>query len=198
MRILDTLLGRTKPAQANLDALFALPSAAITLQAEAGLQLTGRAAICFKPGAGQPFDEIQTEITQLLSADGKGQGGAASDPGIQSDNYGYRWMVLEDPDPSELVTRVHVVNSTLQDHGYGPQLLCSVFALSEGAPSGSQAAAKAYLVYLYKRGSFYPFAPNGKERRDNELELRLRALVGEDLHMEEDLSRWFSLWGMPL
>ena len=33
MGFLDTLLGRTKPAQPNLDELFELPTAAITLQA---------------------------------------------------------------------------------------------------------------------------------------------------------------------
>ena len=32
MGILDSLLGRTKPVQPNLDALFAVPNAAITLE----------------------------------------------------------------------------------------------------------------------------------------------------------------------
>ena len=36
MGLFDTLLGRTKPVRANLDALFALPSAAVTLQVDRG------------------------------------------------------------------------------------------------------------------------------------------------------------------
>ena len=66
MGLFDTLLGRTKPVRANLDALFALPSAAVTLQVSAGLVSTGQAGVCFKPPAGQPFAEMQAELEQLL------------------------------------------------------------------------------------------------------------------------------------
>ena len=56
------------------------------------------------------------------------------------------------------------------------------------------------LVYLFKRGTFYPFAPVDaqKERRDTELELRIRTMVGVDLPVESDLSRWFPMWDMPV
>ena len=67
MGLLDTILGRTKPVRANLDALFALPSAAVTLQVTSGLVPTGRAGVCFKPPAGQPFAEMQSELEQLLT-----------------------------------------------------------------------------------------------------------------------------------
>ena len=67
MGLFDTLLGRTKPVRANLDALFSLPSAAVTLQVTAGLVPTGRAGVCFKPPAGQPFAEMQAELEQLLA-----------------------------------------------------------------------------------------------------------------------------------
>ncbi|HML00650.1 MAG TPA: hypothetical protein VK428_10710, partial [Acidimicrobiales bacterium] len=67
MGLLDTILGRTKPVRANLDALFALPSAAVTLQASAGLVTSGRAGVCFKPPAGQPFEEMQKELEQVLA-----------------------------------------------------------------------------------------------------------------------------------
>jgi len=53
------------------------------------------------------------------------------------------------------------------------------------------------LVYLYKRGTFYPFAPLENERRDNALELQVRGAVGADLKIEPDLGRWFPVWGAP-
>ena len=53
------------------------------------------------------------------------------------------------------------------------------------------------LVYLYKRGSFYPFAPLPGEQRDGALELKIKALLGNDLRLEQDLSRWFPVWGAP-
>jgi len=85
----------------------------------------------------------------------------------------------------------------LSEAGWGPQLLCSVFGLSPIAGADSSAKS-SYLVYLYKRGTFYPFCPTGPSSRDNEAELRLRATIGSDLPLEADLSRWMALWGLPL
>ncbi|MEU9184699.1 hypothetical protein AB0D14_09045 [Streptomyces sp. NPDC048484] len=47
MGFLDVLLGRTKPVKQDLDQLFGLPSAAITLQAASGLTPTGAGSVCF-------------------------------------------------------------------------------------------------------------------------------------------------------
>ncbi|MGH9023496.1 MAG: PspA-associated protein PspAB, partial [Acidimicrobiia bacterium] len=58
--------------------------------------------------------------------------------------------------------------------------------------------SSCYLVYLYKRASFYPFAPLPERKRDGELELRVRGALGRDLPIEADLTRWFALWGLPL
>ncbi len=229
MGLLDTLLGRTKPVKANLDALFALPSAAVTLETAAGLVLSGRAGVCWKPPAGRPAEDVQREIGELLaipddaipddaSPDGGTLGGGATgaggtpaggtapvpaaEGGVGSltqaeDAYGYRWLLMDDPAADDLVSRVHLVNSTLTDNGWGPQLLCSVFGLAP-ASDADPSTKGLFLVYLYKRGTFYPFAPDGHEHRDNELELRIRAVVGDDLPVEADLSRWFPLWDLPV
>ena len=218
MGLFDTLLGRTKPVRANLDALFALPSAAVTLQSSAGLVSSGAAGVCWKPPAGQPAEDLEKEIGQLLdlpdspdpagastaagtsgaATPAPGSAGAAIGTFTQSeDSYGYRWLLLDDPDIEDLVTRVHLANSTLTDAGWGPQLLCSMFGFKPGEGSASD-AKPFFLVYLYKRGSFYPFAPLAGEHRDNELELRVKAIVGADLPFEADLSRWFPLWDSPV
>jgi len=52
-------------------------------------------------------------------------------------------------------------------------------------------------VYLYKRGSWYPFAPVGPDRRDNPTELQIRSLLTNDLRLEQDLARWFPVYGAP-
>lgn len=198
MGLLDTIFGRTKPVRANLDALFALPTAAVTLQTSAGLVTTGHAGVCFKPPAGQSFEDVQSELEQVLRT---GED-AGSGPDVRhvGDRFGYRWILIDAPAVDDLVTRVHVVHSSLEDAGWSTQLLCSVFAF---APSGTGDAVDAvsrplYLVYLAKRGTFYPFAPSGDEQRDSELELRIRSIVGSDLPMEQDLSRWFPLWDLPV
>ena len=189
MRFLDALLGRSKPKQPKLDALFGVTGAAVTLEVSAGLKPTGQAAVCFKPASGEGFAVAADELRGLLDLAVKEAGSTVR---IEDDRFGYRWVVLGDPDLEDLVTSVHLVNSTLEQHGFGPQLLCSVFAFDAGA------GKRFHLVYLYKRGTFYPFAPREGERRDNELELQVRGTLGSDLPIEPELARWFALWGIPL
>jgi hypothetical protein len=200
VRFLDALLGRSRPKQAKLDALFGVTGAAITLEASAGMRPTGQAAVCFKPASGQGFEAASEELHGLLELAVKEAGSTLR---VTDDRYGYRWVVLADPEMEDLVTAVHLVNSTLEQHGFGPQLLCSVVGFSDRGPggtgpSGDASGRRFYLVYLYKRGTFYPFAPLGGERRDNELELRVKASLGGDLPLEPELGRWFALWGLPL
>jgi hypothetical protein len=197
---LDALLGRTKPADANLDHLFGLPGAQITLEAAEGMRPTGEAAVCFKPASAQSFAATEKELVELLNLDE-----ADTDPNAakatlstQEDEFGYRWIVVESSDFSSLVIRVHMVNSTLEEHGWGPQLLCSVFPFHPETPGAAGTAKVTYLVYLYKRGSFYPFVPTTGEHRDNEMELRLKAELTNDLTIEKDLDHWFPLWKLPL
>src|SRR5580693_4152369 len=164
MGLFDTLLGRTKPVQANLDALFNLPNAAITLQVTAGLLPTGRAGVCFKPPSGQSFADMQAELEQLLTTpDDAGTGapappaapqaatpgtpaptapGAPATPTVRhvGDKFGYRWIVVEASAVDDLVTRVHMVHSSLQDAGWSQQLLCSVFGFAPGPSSGGSGA----------------------------------------------------------
>jgi hypothetical protein len=189
VKFLDALLGRSRPKQAKLDALFGVTGAAITLEAAAGMRPTGQAAVCFHPASGQGFAAASEELKELLEL---AIAEAGSTLKVTDDRYGYRWVVLADPEMEDLVTSAHLVNSTLEQHGFGPQLLCSVFGFAD--PSGK----RCHLVYLYKRGTFYPFAPLDGERRDNELELRVRAALAGDLPIEPDLPRWFALWGLPL
>jgi hypothetical protein len=186
---LDTLLGRTKPVQANLDALFELPSAAVTLEAATGLVPTGTGSVCFSTVEGRSFSDVEAEVCQLIDAT-LGKGSSAVE--VSRDSYGYTWLKVTRPADqiAELVTDVHAVNSSLAENGFGPYLLCSLVSFQN---AGSRLA----LVYLYKRGTFYPFAPQGPNGRDNSLELQVKAAVGADLKFEPDLGRWFPVYGAP-
>ncbi|WP_460064788.1 PspA-associated protein PspAB [Streptomyces sp. YKOK-I1] len=192
MGLLDILLGRSKPVVPDLDQLFALPSAAITLEAAAGFTPTGQGAVCFATVEGSAFEQTHREVQALLDADTERTG-----PPVQllRDDYGYSWLLSHrSPDDlSALVNDLHAVNSAMEINGFGPQLLCSLAAFEN--PSGRSLA----LVYLYKRGTFYPFAPLPErgQRRDNALELQVKAVLANDLRIEQDLSRWFPVWGAP-
>jgi hypothetical protein len=181
MGLLDVLLGRSKPVRPDLDQLFGLSSAALTLEAASELRPTGLGAVCFAAVEGGAFAEIQQDLRSLIEVE------------ASQDSYGYTWLLSRHrpQEMTDLVTDLHAVNSALEEHGFGPQLLCSLAGFADGA--GRSLA----LVYLYKRGTFYPFAPLPGEKRDSALELQVRALVANDLRLEKDLGRWFPVWGAP-
>ncbi|MET9040904.1 PspA-associated protein PspAB [Streptomyces mirabilis] len=192
MGFLDILLGRTKAVAPDLDQLFGLPSAALTLQAAAGFTPTGTGAVCFASVEGGAFAQAHQEVQELLDADAERTGPPVE---VGRDEYGYSWLVSRrDPDDlPALVSDLHAVNSALEGSGFGPQLLCSVAGFQD---TGQR---RLGLVYLYKRGTFYPFAPlaGAAQRRDNALELQVKAALADDLRIEQDLSRWFPIWGAP-
>ncbi|MEU6554758.1 hypothetical protein ABZ915_31460 [Streptomyces sp. NPDC046915] len=192
MGLLDILLGRTKPVAPDLDQLFALPAAAVTLEAAAGFTPTGSGAVCFATVEGAAFEQTHREVQALLDADTDRTGPPVE---LRQDDYGYSWLVSErTPDQlPQLVNDLHAVNSSMEVNGFGPQLLCSLAAFRDDSEH------RLALVYLYKRGTFYPFAPlpGTSQRRDNALELRVKATLTNDLRIEQDLSRWFPVWGAP-
>jgi hypothetical protein len=187
--LFDSIMGRRKPARPDLDAIFGLPSAAISLSASLGFEATGMGAVAFRVPEGRAFADVLTEIQALLAASGN----PAVD--VTTDQYGYTWLVIETepPDTGALVTHLHAVNLTLQDSGFGPQLLCAMAGFR--GPADRPLA----MVYLFKQAAFYPFAPmpGAAQTRDTMLELQVRDLVGDDLALEKDLTRWFPIWGAP-
>jgi hypothetical protein len=201
MGLFDAILGRSKVAQPDLGHLFALTSAAVSLQAAENLVSTLRAGVCFKTIDAQSFASARDEITGLLTLDDGSNAAATQDSGVTlsetTDKYNYSWMVLNGTDFDTVVTRTHFVNSTLNDHGFGPQLLCSVFGFRRG-DAAPDSAATTYLVYLFKQGTFYPFVPQVGEHRDNEAELRIKNELAGELPIEPKLDRWFPMWDLPL
>jgi len=187
VKIWDSLMGRRTPVRANLDALFALPTAAVTLQTAAGFNPTGVGSVCYRQAEGAAFAQTQTDVVALLDADD------GPDVERSDDAFGFTWLLARhDPnDMAGLVTDLHAVNTTLEAQGFGPGLLCSLVAFTDAA------GRRLGLVYLYKQGTFYPFVPLERQRRDNVVEIQIRDLVKNDLPVEPQLQRWMPVWGAP-
>jgi hypothetical protein len=185
----DVLFGRKRLKGANLDRLFALSTAAISLEAELELKHTGVAAVVFKPLSAGEFARAESEIDELL-------GVVAQDSGSRvrrrSDSFGFEWLVIHDEHFEDLVTTTHLISSELDARGFGGQLLAAVFAF-EGR------ARPVYLIYGYKTGTFWPFVPTGEDQeRDNAEEMRLKTELENELPVEPDLTRWLGLFDAPL
>ncbi len=189
MGLRDVLFGRNKLKEASLERLFALSTARISLETELGQKPAGAAAVCFKPMSAGEFVRAENELQELLDV-------AATEAGSRlerrSDDMGFQWLIVRDPDFEDLVTTTHLISTELTMRGFGPQLLAAVFRF-EGAQH------PVYWIYGYKRGAFWPFIPTGKEQeRDNAKELELKAKLEKELPIEADLSRWFGLFDAPL
>jgi hypothetical protein len=186
---LDALLGRTKPQRASLDQLFGLTTAQITLETEFDLKATNAAGVCFKPVSTGDFAALQKEIDELLQV-------SAKDSPLTwkpfTDPYSYQWIVIQAQDFTNLVTTIHGISRELQDGGFGSQLLASVYQFRDDK------GKNVYWMYNYKRGSFYPFVPQGKDGRDTAAELRLSSLMKRELNIEPDQTMWYAMYGMPL
>jgi hypothetical protein len=186
--LLDALLGgRRKLSGPAPDRLFAMSTAYVSLS-DAGISPRGAAGIVFQPLTTADFESVMKETDELLAS-------AAADTGTSTsskvDEYGYRWVLLRDPDFEDLVVAINTVSTQLDSGGYGDRVLCAVFAFEEnGKP--------IYWIYNYKRGSFYPFVPTGKQSRDSEREFRLKAQMANELPLEQELGRDLPLWDIPI
>jgi hypothetical protein len=189
MGLWDAIRGRSAPRTNDLDALFHVPSAAITLKTALGLAPTGTGGVCYRAAAGAAFAQVQSEVAALVDDTPD----VPDDVVVSADDFGFTWLVVR-REPGELgrvCTDLHAVNTTLQEQGFASGLLCSA------VPFGS-AAQRVVLVYLYKQGTFYPFAPREGRTRDNLLEVQVRDQLAGELPMEQELGRWMALWDAPV
>jgi hypothetical protein len=188
----DALRGRRTTSAPNLDDLLLVPSAAVTLETSAGFSPTGEGSVCFRSAAGAAFQQTQAEVIGLIQADPD-----TPEVEVTTDSFGFTWLSIErDPqDVAGLCTDLHAVNTSLEAQGFGDGLLCSL------VPFQAAGGERVGLVYLYKRGTFYPFAPRGGsgagQQRDNLLEIQVRDALSGELPIEQDLSRWLAVWGAP-
>ena len=191
MGFLDILRGKHAIKQAApTDRVFAMTTAQITLEMQLGLKSTGKSAIVFQPLATADFEQIVRDMEEVVRSSGEETGTTIES---SDDDFGYRWMILRDPDFEDLVVGLNAVSTALEAGGYGDRILAAVF------PFADEAGKSVYWIYNYKRGSFYPFVPAaGSQQRDSERELRLKAQIGSELPIEPELERWFPLWGIPI
>jgi hypothetical protein len=191
MGFLDAFLGRSRTkGPAKKDRLFALSTAYVAMEVEHGMKSSGRAGIVFQPHATSDFAEILREAEEVLHLTGEETGTTVA---TEEDSFGYRWVIVSDPDVEDLVVGVNAIKDALDVGGYGDRVLAAVFAFRDRDDK------PVYFIYNVKRGYWYPFVPaGGPQQRDTERELQLKARLGSELPFEPELERWFPMWGVPV
>lgn len=182
------LFGRTKLKQPADERLFALTTAAVTLQVECGLTYAGKGALVFKPLSASAFDEVVKAADELLDSVAQDSGSKIE---RETDSFGYEWVIIGDPQLEDAAASLHLVAQELDQQGFGERLLAALFRFK-----GYE--HPVYWVYGYKGGVFWPFVPTGGQERDNAKELELKAKLEPELPIEADLSKWFGMFDAPL
>ena len=191
MGFFDALLGgKGKLKGVAPDRLFAMTTAYITMQTGLEMKSTGGAGIVFQPLDTADFSQILKDAEELLRGTAQETGSSLESA---DDEFGYRWIILRDPDFDDLVVSLNTLSTELQGGGYGDRLLAAVFSFEDAK------AKRIHFIYNFKRGAFYPFVPApGDKQRDSERELRLKAQLDKELPFEQELTRWFPLWEIPV
>jgi hypothetical protein len=189
-KFFDVILGRSRPIKPKMENVFAMSTAYVTLTAELNLSPTDRAGICLRPPQSAAFEQMGVDLDRLLEISSLETGAKVEK---QTDSYGFQWIIINDPNIEGQVATVHVFSQTVHENGFGEQLLAAVFKFLDGE-------RPVYFIYNYKRGKYYPFVPvrDSDHRRDNAYELRLRATVQRELPLEDQVERWYALWGVPV
>lgn len=180
---------RANTKAAIIDKLDLLALAAVVLETAGGLCPLGTGAICYRERDDLGFQPVERSARTLLEPQGAGRASTQT----HGDDYGYKWLVARrGPDvyPS-LVSDLQAASKAFADSGFGAQLLCAMtfFEREETTPVA--------LVYLYKRGTFYPFAPQTEHTRNNRLELAIKNALDGRIPIEPELERWFPIWDVP-
>ncbi|MGB9927518.1 MAG: PspA-associated protein PspAB [Methanosarcina sp.] len=198
---MDAVLGRSRLPKAKSEKLFAISTASITLEMNLGLEPSGFAGICFKPIGATAYETARKEIQELLEYSSKE---TETEFKLEKDEFNFLWAIFKDPNFEDLVASIHLVSQTLEQHGFGEQILCAIFKFnSEPEPGISGRERKngsrkeVYWIYNFKQGTYYPFVPLSGQERDSPFEFRLRADMEREMPVEKNVEKWYPLWGIP-
>jgi len=129
MPFTDVFFGRKKLKEPAGDRLFALTTAAVTLDVECGLKPAGVGAVVFKPLSAGEFTQVDQDVEELLRSVASGSGSTLD---RKTDTFGFEWVIVRDPDLEDQVTAVHAVADEFQSRGFGAQLLGAAFRFADG------------------------------------------------------------------
>ncbi|WP_292391824.1 PspA-associated protein PspAB [Methanosarcina sp. UBA5] len=191
----DAILGKSTLPKAKSEKLFAISTASITLESNLGLKPSGSAGICFKPIGASAYESARKEIQELLEYSSKE---TETEFRLEKDEFNFLWAIFKDPDFEDLVANIHLVSETLEEHGFGGQLLCAIYRFDSEPEAGNSGRGKTvYWIYNFKQGTYYPFIPLSGKQRDSPFEFKLRAEMEREMPIEENVEKWYPLWGIP-
>lgn len=183
MGFFDALFGRTKIPAGKTDQIFAIATAAIDIETKLNTPFSGRAGIILRSVDNSSYEAIQRDLDDILKMSGQDMPVTAH---MQADGLGFTWIIFEGTAIDGVINALHLSADMVKQAGYSDTLLAALFGF-----------AGWYLVYSYRRATFYPFVPQGTRKRDASREFRLASTLKPSLPMEQDTDRWYPIWDVP-
>lgn len=184
MGLFDSLFGRTKLPPGKTDELFALSTAALDIEVKLDSAYGQKAAIVLRAVDNSAYDSISKEINDLLAVGGKDFTAKVT---TKTDNMGFHWILFDGPELEDAINGLHMTADLIKQAGFADSLLAAMFRFGDW-----------YLIYNYRRASFYPFVPTSRSSRNDSREFRIRQTLVSALPMEKDPERWYPLWDPPI
>ena len=122
MGIFSAIFGHTKLRTPDREQFFSIIGAAYNLDAGTEFRPTYRAGVVVNPVESTYFDNLDSEIRALLDMSGRATGTRFE---VKDDEFGTRWVVLDDPAFEDLVSLIHTITETIVDHGFADRLLAA-------------------------------------------------------------------------
>ena len=168
--------------------ILCLLKSQVQLREVHGVESCEKVAVCLKPFTDPVFNDLERKISDLVVA---GVRTTHTDYKEIDDEYGFRWILLVNPKFEDLVAMVYTITQLCDELDTGTRIAAIVFPFtSEGKV--------VHWVYNHQRGTFYPFVPIDEGKfRDSVAEFDLYSRIKNDLPLEDDLSKWYPLWGIP-
>ena len=191
MRFFGKFIKKKYNSKTDSDVIFSLSSAYFTIESKMGLKNSGRCALSLKSISGMYFNEMKDDIKRFLDI-------SKTDFELTYrtviDSYGYLWVILEGKKMEDLLAGISAVGDTVDEKGFSNQLLAAIFEFTDDKNR------KEYLIYNYKRNTFYPFVPLVMVQNQGILrrKMKIMATIGDEVPLERDITLWYPLWDLPL
>ncbi|MHB1610100.1 MAG: PspA-associated protein PspAB [Sulfobacillus sp.] len=183
MGFFDSLFGRTKIPSGKTDQLFALSTALLDIETRLSTPFAKRAGVVLRTVDNSSYESIEKDVNDVLHLGGKDIPVTARHV---DDAEGFRWILLEGEQADDVINAMHLTADLTLQAGYGDSLLAAMFDFGSW-----------YLIYSYRRGTFYPFVPTSRRERNEAREFRISETLKPYMPIEKDPERRYALWDPP-
>lgn len=170
--------------KADPNDLIALSRVSLAVETNMNYEPCEVGGLAFSDIDDQEFEKALNEVKGVIKSNDDTEDADLD----MKDIHGTQWIVVNDESIESLAANLQFGASAMESVEYSSRLLAAVL------PFKNDENDYIYVIYSFRRGSFYPFAPQGLDERDSKIERRLSTIIEDEIDVEDDRSYWYPLW----